>query len=92
MDLLSWINLAHWLMIAGAILVAMGFLGLVFTRNRQAATNPVRTNCTTLPDAAAAKIAQFFAPQGQRMTVQEYSPRLVEPGLKASPKPDLRRC
>jgi hypothetical protein len=40
MDLLSSINLAHWLMIAGAILVAMGFLGLVFTRNRQAATNP----------------------------------------------------
>jgi hypothetical protein len=40
MALLSSINLAHWLMIAGAILVAMGFLGLVFTRNRQAATNP----------------------------------------------------
>ena len=41
MALLSSINLAHWLMIAGAILVALGFLGLVFTRNRQAATNPV---------------------------------------------------
>jgi hypothetical protein len=40
MDMLSSINLPHWLMIAGAILVALGFLGLVFTRNRQAATNP----------------------------------------------------
>ena len=30
MDLLSSINLPHWLMIAGAILVAMSFLGLVF--------------------------------------------------------------
>ena len=36
MDFLSSINLPHWLMIAGTILVAMGFLGLVFTRNRQA--------------------------------------------------------
>ena len=40
MDLLWSIELPHWLMIAGAILVSMGFLGLVFTRNRQAATNP----------------------------------------------------
>jgi hypothetical protein len=40
MDLLSSIELPYWLMIAGAILVAMGFLGLVFTGNKQAATNP----------------------------------------------------
>jgi hypothetical protein len=40
MDLLSSIKLPHWLMIAGAILAAMGFLGLVFTRNKQAVTNP----------------------------------------------------
>jgi hypothetical protein len=40
MDLLSSINLPHRLMVAGAVLVALGFLGLVFTRNRQAATNP----------------------------------------------------
>jgi hypothetical protein len=38
MDLLSSIKLPHWLMIAGAILIAMGFLGLVFTRIKQAAT------------------------------------------------------
>ena len=40
MDFLSSINLPHWLLIAGTILVAMGFLGVVFTRNRQTATNP----------------------------------------------------
>ncbi|MGE9009794.1 hypothetical protein ACO2JO_14500 [Leptospira interrogans] len=40
MDLLSSITLSHWLMIAGAILVAIGFLGLVFVRNRQTANNP----------------------------------------------------
>jgi hypothetical protein len=40
MDLLSSINLPHWLMIAGAILVVMGVLGLVFGRNKKAATNP----------------------------------------------------
>ena len=40
MDLLSSIKLPHWLMIAGVILIATGFFGLVFTRNKQAATNP----------------------------------------------------
>ncbi|MBR1193877.1 LPXTG cell wall anchor domain-containing protein [Bradyrhizobium sp. AUGA SZCCT0240] len=40
MDLLSSIKLPYWLMIAGALLVAIGFLGLAFTRNKQAAINP----------------------------------------------------
>jgi hypothetical protein len=40
MDLLSSITLPHWLMIAGAVLVAIGFLGLAFTRDTQAAANP----------------------------------------------------
>ena len=40
MDLLSSIELPHWLMIGGAILTAMGFLGLAFTRNKEIATNP----------------------------------------------------
>ncbi|MBR1155294.1 hypothetical protein [Bradyrhizobium sp. JYMT SZCCT0428] len=41
MDLLSSIELPHWLMIAGAVFVVVGFLGPAFTRNRQAETNPV---------------------------------------------------
>jgi len=40
MRLLSSIGLPHWLMIGGAILIAMGFLGLAFTRNKEVATNP----------------------------------------------------
>jgi LPXTG-motif cell wall-anchored protein len=40
MDLLSSLKLPHWLMIAGAVLLATGLLGLVFTRNKQSATNP----------------------------------------------------
>ncbi len=39
MDLFTSINLPHWLMIAGTILMTTGFLGLAFTRNREAATN-----------------------------------------------------
>jgi hypothetical protein len=39
MDLLSSIELPHWLMIAGALLVAIGFMGLAFTRNKEVATN-----------------------------------------------------
>jgi len=40
MGLLSSIELPHWLMIAGAILIAIGFLGLAFARNKEVATNP----------------------------------------------------
>jgi hypothetical protein len=40
MGLLSSIELSHWLMIGGASLIAMGFLGLAFTRNKEVATNP----------------------------------------------------
>jgi hypothetical protein len=40
MGLLSSIELPHWLMIGGAILIAIGFLGLAFTRNKEVATNP----------------------------------------------------
>jgi hypothetical protein len=39
MDLLSSIELPHWLVIAGAVLIAVGFLGLAFTRNNEVATN-----------------------------------------------------
>jgi hypothetical protein len=40
MGLLSSIELPHWLMIGGAILTAIGFVGLAFTRNREVATKP----------------------------------------------------
>ena len=37
MGLLSSMELPHWLMIAGAILIAVGFVGLAFTRNKEVA-------------------------------------------------------
>jgi hypothetical protein len=40
MDGLSSVQLPHWLMIVGAIFVVSGFLGLVFSRNKQATKNP----------------------------------------------------
>ena len=43
MDLLSSIALPHWLMIAGAILVAIGVLGLLLTRKSQAENDPEST-------------------------------------------------
>jgi len=33
-------RLPHWLMIGGAILTTMSFLGLAFTRNKEVATSP----------------------------------------------------
>jgi hypothetical protein len=38
MGLLSSMELPHWLMIAGAALIAMGILGLALTRNKESAT------------------------------------------------------
>jgi hypothetical protein len=37
MGLLSSIDLPHWLMIGGVGLIAMGFLGLAFTRDEEVA-------------------------------------------------------
>ena len=43
MGLLSSIELPHWLMIAGAVLVAMGLIGLAFRKN-YAEPEPVENN------------------------------------------------
>jgi hypothetical protein len=43
MDLLSSIALPHWLMIAGAIFVVIGILGLLLTRKSQAEDDPEST-------------------------------------------------
>jgi hypothetical protein len=49
MDLLSSLKLPHGLIIAGVVLVAMGFLGLVLARKKRAATNLVLEPRTQLP-------------------------------------------
>ncbi len=38
MNVFSALQLPHWLMIAGAILVVAGFLGLALTRNKEGPT------------------------------------------------------
>ncbi|MBR1210304.1 hypothetical protein [Bradyrhizobium sp. JYMT SZCCT0180] len=52
MDLLSSIGLPHWLMIAGAALIAMGSLGLVFRRSTQAASDPDPVPTASRPEAS----------------------------------------
>ena len=37
MDALSAMEYPHWLMVAGAVLVVLGFVGLVFRQNRNGA-------------------------------------------------------
>jgi hypothetical protein len=75
MDLLSSIKLPYWLMIAGAISIAMGSLGLVFTRSKQAATNPdseppiPRPQMPPLP-----RLLDSSRHEGQRMTVHGHPP------------------
>jgi LPXTG-motif cell wall-anchored protein len=38
-DALSAMEYPHWMMVAGAVLVALGFIGLVFRRNRNGPAN-----------------------------------------------------
>ena len=38
MELLTALQLPHWLMMAGALLVVVGFIGFAFRKNREAAT------------------------------------------------------
>jgi len=37
--MLSAMQYPHWLMVAGAVLVVLGFVGLIFRRNRNAKAN-----------------------------------------------------
>jgi hypothetical protein len=66
MGLLSSLEWPHWLMIAGVDLVAIGSLGLAFTRNKEAATSEPPVSRPRMP--AAAEVAQYFKPQGRPMT------------------------
>jgi hypothetical protein len=52
MGMLSSIELPHWLMIVGTALMAMGFLGLAFSRNEVAThseSSPPRLKMPPLP-------------------------------------------
>jgi hypothetical protein len=46
-------GLPHWLMIAGAGLVVIGFLGLAFARNNQDQTDHPVENEDSVPDPAS---------------------------------------
>ena len=85
MDLLASISLPHWLMIAGSVLVAVGFLGLVFTRNRQAPTSPDEGPTEPgFPIAKHPRTAADYAREEMDRTLAEHR-RLVELGLKVRP-------
>lgn len=57
-------ELPHWLMVAGALLIAVGFLGLALTRNKE-----VEVDSHPEPPAPRQKVAAsaaatlFFKPQ-----------------------------
>jgi hypothetical protein len=38
---MAWMQLPHWIMIAGAFLVIAGFTGLALTRNKEVEADPV---------------------------------------------------
>jgi hypothetical protein len=38
-DMLSAVQYPYWLMVAGAVLVLLGFIGFAFSRNRNAVTD-----------------------------------------------------
>jgi hypothetical protein len=82
MGMLSSIELPHWLMIGGATLIAMGFLGLAFSWNE------VATHSESSPPRAIARATRFILPQGQRMTFRRRATRRnVVPRLTAIENP-----
>jgi hypothetical protein len=50
MTALSAMEYPHWLMVAGAILVAAGLIGLAFHRNRNESINESGTGITPQPN------------------------------------------
>jgi LPXTG-motif cell wall-anchored protein len=48
MKLLSALHLPHWLMLAGAFLLVVGFLGLAFRKNRELQQPAARPTPTPL--------------------------------------------
>jgi hypothetical protein len=54
------IELPHWLMIGGAGLIAMGFLGLVLTRNKEVAANPESSSPPEEPRAKMAPLPKLL--------------------------------
>jgi hypothetical protein len=70
MDPFSSIEWPYWLMIGGAILIAMSILGLAFTRNKEVATNPdSEPQMPPLPG-----LIDSSKPQGKRMTGNDHPP------------------
>jgi hypothetical protein len=49
MGLLSSVGLPYWLMIVGAVLIVIGFLGLAFTRNKKAVAPQPPTSRPQMP-------------------------------------------
>ncbi len=62
MDLLSSIKLPHWLMIVGTILNSDKLpWSCLYPEQANRDQSCFKAACTTPPDAAAAKLARFFA-------------------------------
>jgi hypothetical protein len=46
MDALSAMEYPHWLMVAGAVLVVLGFISFAFSKNRNGLNEPSRADKT----------------------------------------------
>jgi hypothetical protein len=73
-------GLPHWLMIAGAVLVVIGFLGLAFATDKQGQTDPV-ANEGSVPDADSEPPAPSSQPERPRLLDSSHSKQeKTEPG------------
>ena len=81
----------HWLMIAGAVLVAFGFVGFAFTQNKNESESRERLNARNKVARSAEEVANLAeqesrkAPPTERITaMREYAS--AAGGLKAKGK------
>ena len=75
----------HWLMIAGAVLVAFGFVGFAFSQNKNESREYLNArNRTALSDEEVANLAAQESPTARLLAMREYAS--AAGGLKAKGK------
>ena len=73
--MLSEMEYPHWMMVAGAILVVVGFIGLGISRNK----NPEPAEDNLHPEGPPDSSVAGMAEEGEEMTARESSAGVWEP-------------
>jgi hypothetical protein len=76
----------HWLMIAGAVLVAFGFVGFAFSQNKNEGESRQHLNARNKIARPAEEVANLAEPESRQATPTERLKAMREYWLKANGK------